>query len=70
MPVFDRFRLEKLSQQTGFVRDNLEKVYRLTEILSSLNQDESLRQKLVLKGGTAINPDFGGLSLKNFIIFL
>ena len=55
MPVFDRFRLEKLSQQTGFVRDNLEKVYRLTEILSSLNQDESLRQKLVLKGGTAIN---------------
>ena len=25
MPVFDRFRLEKLSQQTGFVRDNLEK---------------------------------------------
>ena len=55
MPVFDRFQLEKLSQQTGFVRDNLEKVYRLTEILSSLNQDERLGEKLALKGGTAIN---------------
>ena len=55
MPVFDRFQLEKLSQQTGFVRDNLEKVYRLTEILSFFNQDERLGQKLALKGGTAIN---------------
>lgn len=55
MPVFDRFQLEKLSQQTGFVRDNFEKVYRLTEILSFLNQDERLGEKLALKGGTAIN---------------
>ena len=55
MPIFDRFQLEKLSQQTGFIRDNLEKVYRLIEILSFLNQDERLGQKLALKGGTAIN---------------
>lgn len=55
MPIFDRFQLEKLSHQTGFVRDNLEKVYRLTEILSFLNQNEHLGQKLALKGGTAIN---------------
>lgn len=55
MPVFDRFQLEKLSQKTGFVRDNLEKVYRLIEILSFLNQDEHIGQNLALKGGTAIN---------------
>jgi len=55
MPIFDRFQLEKLSHQTDFVRDNLEKVYRLTEILSFLNQSEHLGQKLALKGGTAIN---------------
>ena len=55
MPTFDRFQLEKLTQQTGFVRDNLEKVYRLTEILSFFNQNEYLGQKLALKGGTAIN---------------
>lgn len=42
MPIFDRFQLEKLSHQTDFVRDNLEKVYRLTEILSFLNQSEHL----------------------------
>lgn len=55
MPVFDRFQLEKLSQKTGFVRDNLEKFYQLIEILSFLNQDEHIGQNLALKGGTAIN---------------
>ena len=55
MPTVDRYQLERLSQQTGFVRDNLEKVYRLTEILSFFNQNEYLGQKLALKGGTAIN---------------
>ena len=55
MSIFDRFQLEKMSQKTGFVRDNLEKVYRLIDVLSFLNQDELLSQKLALKGGTAIN---------------
>lgn len=67
MPVFDRFQLEKLSQQTGFVRDNLEKVYRLTEILSFFNQDERLGQKLALKGGLA--REFDHDLLRKMVLF-
>jgi predicted nucleotidyltransferase component of viral defense system len=37
------------------VRDTLEKVYRLAEILKYVNGDEILSNKLILKGGTAIN---------------
>lgn len=55
MAVFDKFELEKISRETGFMRDNLEKVYRLTEVLSYFHQDELLRDRLALKGGTAIN---------------
>lgn len=48
-------RLIKLSNKTNFIKDNLEKVVRLSEILKFLNEDLSLKGKLALKGGTAIN---------------
>lgn len=37
------------------MRDTLEKVYRLAEILKYINADKLLERRLVLKGGTAIN---------------
>lgn len=39
----------------GFIRDTLEKVYRLADILEFLNSNPILKDSLALKGGTAIN---------------
>lgn len=47
--------LVELSYKTNFIRDNLEKVLRLSEILKFLNNDNIFKNKLDLKGGTAIN---------------
>ena len=47
--------LEQASAETGFVRDNLEKVYRLADVLDFINNNVFLKDMLVLKGGTAIN---------------
>lgn len=55
MSLYNKTYLEQIAKEKGFVRDNLEKVIRLSEILRYLNQSELLRRSLVLKGGTAIN---------------
>lgn len=55
MKVFDKSELEQLAQRTGFIRDNLEKVIRLSGILNFLSTNDLTKGKLVLKGGTAIN---------------
>lgn len=47
--------LEQKAAEIGFIRDNLEKVYRLVDILAFINKDPFLSEALVLKGGTAIN---------------
>ncbi len=47
--------LAELASKTNFIKDNLEKVLRLSEILRFLNSDSDFRGKLALKGGTAIN---------------
>ncbi len=47
--------LVELSSKTYFIKDNLEKILRLSEILKFLNSDSYFRGKFVLKGGTAIN---------------
>ena len=44
-----------MSAESGFVRDTFEKVLRIKEILRFLNENELLREHLLLKGGTAIN---------------
>lgn len=54
MPKLDRQLFEDLSEKTDFQMDVLEKVYRLSEFLREIARTE-LRDKLVLKGGTAIN---------------
>ena len=51
----DRAVLEEASSKSGFIRDNLEKVYRLADVLEFINESDYLRDRLALKGGTAIN---------------
>lgn len=51
----DRRVLGEKAKEMGFVRDTLEKVYRLTEVLEFINSDSMLSENLILKGGTAIN---------------
>lgn len=55
MNSYNKRNLDILAKDTGFLRDNLEKVLRLADILEFINTDEILSQKLALKGGTAIN---------------
>ena len=52
---YDRITLGRLAKEQGFVRDTLEKVCRLTGILSFIQNDALLSGWLALKGGTAIN---------------
>ena len=47
--------LEKTASDNGFIRDNLEKVFRLCDILQFLNTYSVTKEYLSLKGGTAIN---------------
>ena len=47
--------LSELSTKTNFLKDNLEKVLRLSQILKFLNTNNVFKGKLALKGGTAIN---------------
>ena len=51
----NKIQLGRIAKQHGFVRDTLEKVIRLTEVLKFINEDEVLGNHLLLKGGTAIN---------------
>ena len=47
--------LQRLAAETGYRLDTLEKVLRLLELLDEIAQDPVLSQRLVLKGGTALN---------------
>ena len=55
MPMYNKVEIGRAAKQHGFVRDTFEKVLRLKEILCYLNEEEYLREHLLLKGGTAIN---------------
>lgn len=46
--------LEKLSGETGFIRDTLEKMVRLLAILADISSTPDLEGKVALKGGTAL----------------
>ncbi len=52
---YDIVYLGKKAKELGFVRDTLEKVTRLADILEYLNTNPVLKNNLTLKGGTAIN---------------
>ncbi len=55
MPTYNRAEVARVAQEHGFVRDTFEKVLRLKEILRFFNEEEFLKEHLLLKGGTAIN---------------
>lgn len=52
---YTKAELAQKANEINFVRDTLEKVVRLTEILKYLNSNPLTKENLVLKGGTAIN---------------
>lgn len=52
---YDIIYMGKKAEELGFIRDTLEKVTRLADILEYLNTNPLLRESLALKGGTAIN---------------
>ena len=56
----------RLSTETDFVRDSLEKVYRLLSLVSAISSTPDLGDKLALKGGTALQfiyMDYNRLSV-------
>ncbi|HZK61953.1 MAG TPA: nucleotidyl transferase AbiEii/AbiGii toxin family protein [Anaerovoracaceae bacterium] len=55
MSSYDKGYIAKRATELGFIRDTLEKVYRLADVLEYLNTNPVLRENLALKGGTAIN---------------
>lgn len=55
MMQFNRMVLGRTAKELGFVRDTLEKVWRLADVLKFMESDEVLSECLALKGGTAIN---------------
>lgn len=55
MNSYSRQTLDAIAKEHGFIRDNLEKVMRLVDILGYFRENKLLLQTLVLKGGTAIN---------------
>ena len=55
MSDYDIIYLGKKAEELGFVRDALEKVIRLADILEYFNTNPILKDSLALKGGTAVN---------------
>ncbi len=55
MLKLDRKYFEGLSEKTRFQRDVLEKVFRLSDLLYLIYENEFLGRRLAIKGGTAIN---------------
>lgn len=55
MYSYSKDALDIIAREQGFIRDNLEKVMRLAEIINYFHESPNLSKSLVLKGGTAIN---------------
>jgi predicted nucleotidyltransferase component of viral defense system len=59
---YNKSYLGRKAKKLGFIRDTLEKVLRLADILEYFNTNPLLRESLALKGGTAINLTIINLS--------
>ena len=55
MSNYDIIYIGKRAKELGFIRDTLEKVYPMADILEYFNTNPFLSENLALKGGTAIN---------------
>lgn len=53
--IYSKNSISRYSEETGFIKDNLEKVMRLLDVLDFIFTQSSFKDVLVLKGGTAIN---------------
>jgi predicted nucleotidyltransferase component of viral defense system len=53
--VFSKEYLQKLSRQTGFLPEGLQKQMTLLDLLREISRHPLLRSKFALKGGTALN---------------
>ena len=53
--------LQRLADETGHQLGTLEKVLRLLDLLQEIARDPLLSERLVLKGGTALNGFHLGL---------
>lgn len=52
---YTKAELAEKANEKNFIRDTLEKVVRLTDILDYINSNPIMKGRLALKGGTAIN---------------
>jgi predicted nucleotidyltransferase component of viral defense system len=59
---FDPSSFPAAAKATGFQSNNLEKVLRLRELLTEFQKHSFLGGRLVLKGGTALNLFYLGLT--------
>ncbi len=55
MPAPSRETLQRIASETGYQPATLEKALRLLDMLHEMAADPALRDKLALKGGTALN---------------
>lgn len=55
MRIHTKQEVEKIASATGFIKDNVEKVLRLIDLLEAINTLPEFTGKFALKGGTAIN---------------
>lgn len=55
MRIHTKQEVEKIASATGFIKDNVEKVLRLIDLLEAINTLPEFAGKFALKGGTAIN---------------
>lgn len=53
--IYSKKIIDRYGENTGFIKNNIEKVIRLLDVLNFLFSDSVFKDKLVLKGGTAIN---------------
>ncbi len=61
MPMYNKAQLAAKAKELSVVRDTLEKVCRLRDILQFFDESKFIRDRLALKGGTAINLLFFNL---------
>lgn len=49
MSLYSKTDLDKIAKESGFIRDNLEKIIRLVDVLNYFNTNPLLSDKLALK---------------------
>lgn len=53
--IYSKKNISKFGNETGYINNNIEKVIRLIDVLNYLFSRSTFKDKLILKGGTAIN---------------